>query len=85
MLCHSLLPQKADENVAGLARQWWPEAKIWLLRSNFVRGGNEEILCDAVIPADPAGMLRETLALLRGLPNRPAEELPPPRAVPVGG
>jgi hypothetical protein len=84
LLCHSLLPQNAGENTAGLARQWWPEAKILLLRSSLIRVGYEEIVCDAVIPADPAGMLRETLALLHGLPNRSAEELPP-RAVPVGG
>ena len=81
VLCHSLLPEKAGEDVAGLARGWWPQAKILLLRSNFAPVKYEEILCDAVIPADPVGMLRETLALLRGLPNHHIEEFRPPTAI----
>ena len=84
ILCHSLVPQDADEDVAGLARQWWPQAKILLLRSNLSQAKYEEIQCDAVIPADPAGMLRETLVLLRGMADLGVGELQPPAAI-AGG
>ena len=84
VLCHSLLPEEAGDDVVGLARRWWPQAKIWLVHSDLPRVTYEEILHDAVIPADPVGMLRETLTLLRGLSKNPVEELLPPRALVEG-
>lgn len=84
VLCHSLLPEEPDNDVAALARRRWPQAKIWLVHSDLPRVAYDQVECDAVIPADPAGMLRETMAQLRGLSNRPIQELLPPRAVVEG-
>jgi hypothetical protein len=81
VLCHSLLPEDKGDDVAALARRWWPQAKIWLVHSDLPRVKYEQILCDAVIPADPVGMLRETMTLLRDFSNNPIQELLPPRAV----
>lgn len=53
VLCHTLLPEAAGEDVAGLARRWWPQAKILLLRSDLPQEKYEEILRDAVLSAEP--------------------------------
>src|SRR5258708_38660686 len=35
VLCHSLLPEEVGDDVVGLARQRWPQAKIWLVHSDL--------------------------------------------------
>jgi hypothetical protein len=82
MMCHSL-DQVTAVMVASKARQWWPGAKVLLIRSNFGRPVGSEIDCDAVIESDPGEMVREAATLLRELPAKLNGQPRPATAVPV--
>jgi hypothetical protein len=84
VLCHSLQPAMANEDVASLARRWWPQTKILLMRSDRPGIKHEQALNNAMPLADPVGMMRETLDLLRSLSNHHLEELLPPSALAEG-
>ena len=76
VVCHSL-PEQAAADVKAVARLWWPEAKLLLVRSDQGWPAYHEQGFDAVVPADPKGLLHDMTTLLRKLPDPQLEHLAP--------
>lgn len=75
VLCHSLSAKQASE-ITECVHQRLPKARILLVVSNAVSDPLDSGLkVDAVTPADPIHLIRQTSELLGTLPNHCMEEL----------
>jgi hypothetical protein len=80
VMCHSL-DEASASMVAGTARQWWPGAKVLLIRASFGQQVGA-IECDGVIESAPGEMVREAAALMQKLPSKPNGQ-PQPSQAPI--
>lgn len=74
VLCHSMTPPVAEQ-VADLARRWWPEAKIVLVMPQTAPKHFDGIIYDALLHAEPSAMMRETMEVLRKMPGHLIQEV----------